>query len=107
MRSLKMLILGMAVLCAGATASAADAPVAPVAAPEVLEEPAAPAPVSIADLFTGSQELKIAIPCPPEPITSCHSCFSFGQWLSYTCTTFCQNGMPRRTCGSCGQGCPL
>lgn len=55
-----------------------------------------------------ASQTEAAFPCDSsyQPVTTCGECFYFGQWLSYECTTFCQNGSLRRVCGSCGSGCP-
>lgn len=106
MRRMNVVFLAMVLLCtAAAWAAEPAAPTMPSAPAEVnLMTPAAPAPAL--DLFLKAPQDRIGIPCPPEPITSCESCFYFGQYLSYTCTTYCVNGVPRRTCGGCGSGCP-
>ncbi len=107
MRRMNLMVLAMVLLCTATAAWAAE--------PAVPTVPAAPAeeslmtsatPMPALDLFLNAPENRIGIPCPPEPITSCESCFYFGQYLSYTCTTYCVNGVPRRTCGGCGSGCP-
>ncbi|HKI01987.1 MAG TPA: hypothetical protein VKK31_08410 [Thermoanaerobaculia bacterium] len=107
MRKLNLAILGTLLLCAATAAWAADAPAVPATAAVLAEAglvAPAPPPVSIDLLFSSPQSVAV-IPCPTEPITTCNDCFYFGQYLTYRCTTFCQNGVPRRTCGSCGSGC--
>jgi len=118
MRRLNPMILGTVLLCAATAAWAADptaAPpttsaaaeeslVAPMSLAPVTSSPISPAPVAI-DLLSNAPRTAAIIPCPAEPITTCNDCFYFGQYLTYSCTTFCQNGVPRRVCNSCGSGC--
>ncbi len=110
MRKMKTALLGSLLFCAATAVWAADpAPAAaPVPSETVAAAPAAtPAPALPADLFTPAAQSKLVIPCPPEPIVQCESCFYFGTYLAYQCTTYCVNGAPRRSCTSCGSGCPL
>jgi hypothetical protein len=107
MRKLHLTLLATVLLCTATTAWAADPPAAAAPAPadpEAISTPAAPIDL----LLNGQQPTPTAtLPCPPEPYRTCGDCFYFGQWLSYTCTTFCYNGSWRRTCTSCGWGCEL
>ena len=99
MRRIKPVLMGMLLLCAATAvwATSATAPTAATATPEVQAlTPVAP--------LTPSPQFVINL-CPPEPVTSCNSCINFGVPSSYQCTIYCVNGMPRRTCNQCGQGC--
>ena len=108
MRRLNLAILATVLLCTATAAWAADPAATTVPAPELLEVLASPAPMSV-DLPAGTPDptAKAISPlCPQEPIVSCNECFSFGQWLTYRCTFFCDsNGNPRRVCHPCGSGC--
>lgn len=109
MRRMNLMFLAMVLLCTATAAWAAEpaVPTVPATPAEAsLMTPAAPLPSLDLFLNANAPQDRIGIPCPPEPIQECQSCFYFGQYLTYTCTTYCVNGVPRRTCNGCGSGCP-
>ena len=105
MRRLTLAILGLAMLSTAAAALAADPASADLSTPVTAEAQlvASPAPLS---LLPVNPQPAFNL-CPPEPVVTCNSCFYFGVTTSYQCTFFCVNGVPHRSCGFCGEGCPL
>ncbi len=112
MRKLPFALLGLALLCL-TTALSAAAPSAPATAPAAVAASAtAPAPdlAFAASLAPPSFNEIATLPAPVDavnctPTTTCISCFDEGFTSSYSCTTFCINGVFHRTCGTCGTGC--
>jgi len=105
MRKLNLALLGLALLCV-ATAGWAAAP--PTTAVPAWASPAVAAAVAplASDLFSSPQPV-LTFQCPPDPVTTCNSCLYFGTPSSYSCTIFCFNGVPHRSCNTCGEGCNL
>jgi hypothetical protein len=54
---------------------------------------------------TGNPAPAVTFKCPSNPVTTCTSCLYFGVKSSYQCTLFCINGVPHRSCNTCGEGC--
>src|SRR5947209_16260053 len=102
---LNLALLGLAFRCVG-TAGCAAAP-SSTAGP-AWASPAVASAVGplTSDPFSSPQPV-LTFQCPPDPVTTCNSCLYFGTPSSYSCTTFCFNGVPHRSCNTCGEGCNL
>ena len=103
MRRMTLALLGTMLLCAATAVWAAEPPAKTVPAPASPAASVDFAPLSV-DLPAGAQPV-LTFNCPQDPVTTCTSCFYFGTQSSYSCTTFCVNGVPHRSCTTCGEGC--
>jgi hypothetical protein len=102
MHRVHLTLLGLALLCIGTAAMAADFPPPPAAA-------MSPATGAVSPLFPLEPSLgpsqSVPLTCTTQGGTTCYSCLYFGEKTSYECTTFCINGVLHRTCNTCGEGC--
>ena len=111
MRRMKPALLGSLLFCL-ATAAWAAVPAAPAVSTTsnaaVATPAASPDAAALpADLFAPAPQSALTITCTAPPTTVCTSCLYFGIRTSYQCTTFCVNGVPHRSCNTCGEGCDL
>ncbi|HZF10047.1 MAG TPA: hypothetical protein VFE33_14755 [Thermoanaerobaculia bacterium] len=105
MRKRNLALLGLALLFVATAGWAADATSTAVPVWASPADASAVAPLA-SDPLSSPQPV-LTFQCPPEPITSCNSCLYFGIPSSYSCTIFCVNGVPHRSCNTCGEGCNL
>jgi len=77
------------------------------ATPAAPPQPAVTAPAASPALPAGQLNLTpppiLAVNC--QPVTTCTSCFYEGFQSAYQCFTYCVNGVPHRSCGTCAEGC--
>ena len=95
MRRFHMIPLVLVLLYTGVAVAAGAPPAATLAMMPVAESTLTP------------QATPATLPiCQNQPTITCNTCLDFGVPSSYQCITFCINGVPHRSCGTCGDGCP-
>jgi hypothetical protein len=102
MHRFHLTLLGLALLCIGTAAMAADFP--PPATAAMSPVTAAASPQLPAEPFLGPSQA-VPLTCTTQGGTTCYSCLYFGEKTSYECTTYCIGGVLHRTCNTCGEGC--
>jgi hypothetical protein len=102
MHRFHLTLLGLALLCIGTAAMAADFP--PPASAAMSPVTAAASPQLPAEPFLGPSQA-VPLTCTTQGGTTCYSCLYFGEKTSYECTTYCIGGVLHRTCNTCGEGC--
>lgn len=95
MRRFHMILLGLVLLYTGVAVAAGTPPASTLAMTPAANSAFTPPQATPA----------VSTLCQHLPITSCNTCFDFGVTSSYQCITFCVNGVPHQSCGTCGDGC--